>query len=159
AYHLDSTTPPGGSKPLAFSGSRTNQELIINAQLPLVRVAERNAYRIALINYERARRNLMSVEDNVAAAVRFDVRQLHLVAENFKTQKKVLEALYSQVENPLEVIKAPTDPAGLGASPTAAAAAAAALTNQYLTAVGGLNNAQAQIYRIWLSYLATRMQL
>src|SRR5204862_6261028 len=64
-----------------------------------------------------------------------------------------------QVASSLEAIKAPPDPAQLGASPTAAAAAAAALPNQYLTAVGGLNNAQAQIYRIWLSYLATRMQL
>src|SRR5262249_46211870 len=50
AYHLDSTTPPRGDNPFAFSGARTNQELILNAQLPLVRLNERNNYRIALIN-------------------------------------------------------------------------------------------------------------
>ncbi|MBI3412197.1 MAG: hypothetical protein HY040_28025 [Planctomycetes bacterium] len=158
-YHLDSTTPPGGTRPLAFSGSGTNQELIINAQLPLVRITERNNYRTALINYERARRNLMNVEDNIAAQVRFDVRQLHLFAENYKIEQKVVESLYSQVENALEVLVAPVDPTQLQASTTQAAANAAALTNQYLNALQGLNGAQTRMYDIWLSYLATRMQL
>jgi hypothetical protein len=158
-YHLDSTTPPGGKSPLAFSSAATNQELIINAQLPLVRVAQRNAYRTAIINYERARRTLMGVEDTIAAQVRFDVRQLHLFADNYKIQKKLVESLYSQVENALEVIVAPVDPDQLKASGTAGQANAAALTNQYLTALGSLNNAQTRMYDIWLSYLATRMQL
>src|SRR5262249_50276914 len=124
-----------------------------------VRVAERNAYRIALINYQRARRALMSLEDGVAAQVRFDVRQLHLFAENYKIQQKILESLYSQVENALEVIVAPVDPQQLNASGTAGQANAAALTQQYLTALGNLNNAQSRMYQVWLSYLATRMQL
>jgi hypothetical protein len=158
-YHLDSTTPPGGTRPLAFSNAGTNSELIINGQLPLVRVAERNAYRTALINYERARRALISLEDTIAAQVRFDVRQLHLFAENFKIQQKVLESLYSQVENSLEVIVAPADPDQLKASGTTGQANAAALTNQYLGALGSLNGAQTKMYDIWLSYLATRMQL
>jgi hypothetical protein len=158
-YHLDATTPPGGNRPLAFSAAATNQELIINAQLPLVRVAERNNYRAALIDYERARRSLMALEDGVAAAVRFDVRQLHLFAANFKIQQKVLESLYSQVENSLEVIVAPADPDALKASGTTGQANAAALTQQYLGALGSLNNAQTRMYDIWLSYLATRMQL
>ncbi len=159
AYHLDAITPPGGSNPLAFSSARTNQTLTLNAALPLVRVTERNAYRTALINYQRARRNLMSLEDNIAATVRFDVRQLHLFAENYRIQQKIVESLYSQVENALEVIVAPTDPDALKASGTAGQANAAALTNQYLGVLGQLNNAQTQMYRLWLSLLATRMAL
>jgi hypothetical protein len=158
-YHLDSATPAQGSNPLAFSTGRTHQELILNGQLPLVRIVERNNYRTALINYQRARRNLMSLEDNVAAQVRFDVRQLHLFAENYKIQQKVLESLYSQVENALEVIVAPVDPDSLKSTGTAGQAAAAALTSQYLGALNGLNGAQTQAYRLWLSYIATRMEL
>ncbi len=158
-YHLDSTTPPGGSNPLAFSSAATNQQLIINAQLPLVRVSERNAYRTSQINYERARRNLMNLEDNIASQVRFDVRQLHLFAENYKIQKKVIESLYSQVENSLEVIVAPVDPDTLKSSGTQGQVNAAALTSQYLGALKSLNGAQTQMYDIWLSFLATRMQL
>ncbi len=158
-YHLDSSTPPGGSNPLAFSAAATNQELIINAQLPLVRLNERNNYRTAQINYERARRNLMNLEDSIAAQVRFDVRQLHLFAENYKIQKKVIESLYSQVESALEVIVAPVDPDSLKASGTQGQVNASTLTSQYLGALKSLNGAQTQMYDIWLSLMATRMQL
>src|SRR5262249_50392526 len=101
----------------------------------------------------------MSLEDNIAAQIRFDVRQLHLFAENYKIQQKVVESLYSQVENALEVIVAPVDPDSLRASGTAGQANAAALTNQYLGALGNLNGSQARMYDVWLSLLATRMEL
>src|SRR4029077_8387159 len=65
----------------------------------------------------------------------------------------------SQVENALEVIVAPVDPDQLKASGTAGQANAAALTQQYLNVLGQLNGAQTKMYDIWLSYLATRMQL
>ena len=109
-YNLTSVTPATGVVPFAFSPAGTQQQLTLNAQLPLVRKAERNVYRTALINYQRSRRNLMNLEDNIAANVRFDVRQLHLFAANYTIQQKVLESLYSQVENALEVIVAPVDP-------------------------------------------------
>jgi hypothetical protein len=159
AYHLDSTTPAGKHSPFAFAPSRTNQEMILNAQLPLVRLAERNAYRTALINYQRARRALMSLTDNIAAQVRFDVRQLHLFAENYKIQQKVLELNYAILENALEIIVAPVDPDALKQTSTQAAASAAALTSQYLNALSGLNGAQTKMYDLWLSFLATRMEL
>jgi hypothetical protein len=158
-FHVDSVTPATGANPLAFATSRTNAELTLQPQLPLVRLNERNAYRTAIINYQRARRNLITAEDDISAQVRFDVRQLHLFAENYRIQQKVIQLLYSQVENALELIVAPADPDNLKATGTAGAANAAALTNQYLQALSGLNNAQVNMYDIWLSYLATRMQL
>jgi hypothetical protein len=158
-YHMDVTTPIGGSHALAFSSAGTNQSLTINAQLPLNRVAQRNVYRTAVINYQSARRSLMAVEDNIAAQVRFDVRQLHLFAENYKIQQRVIELDYSVLENSLEVLVAPPDPTQLTASTTTGAANAATFTNQYLTALSGLNGDQTKMYDIWLSYLATRMQL
>jgi hypothetical protein len=158
-FHLDSTTPPIGANPLAFASSRSNAELILQPQLPLVRITERNNYRAAIINYQRARRNLINLEDSVAAQVRFTVRQLHLFANNYRIQKTVLRSLYFQVENALEVIVAPADPDNLKNTGTAGQANAAALTNQYLSALQGLNNAQTRMYDIWLSFLATRMQV
>src|SRR5205823_1527963 len=106
-FHVDSVTPPGRANPLAFSTARTNAELILQPELPLVRINERNSYRTAIINYQRARRNLIAAEDNIASQVRFDVRQLHLFADNYKIQQKVIQSLYSQVENALELIVAP----------------------------------------------------
>jgi hypothetical protein len=158
-YTMDSQTPPTGAHPLAFTSAGTNQALTFNFQLPLNRLAQRNAYRTAQINYQVARRSLLALEDNIAAQVRFDVRQLQLFAANYRIQKKVIHSLYSQVESALEVIVAPSDPDQLKASGTTGQANAAALTSQYLTALSGLNGAQTRLYDIWLSFYATRMQL
>jgi hypothetical protein len=84
---------------------------------------------------------------------------LHLFAENYRIQQKLVESLYTQVESSLEVLVAPADPLQLQQSGTSGQANAAALTNQYLTALGQLNGAQTKMYDVWLSYLATRMQL
>ncbi len=158
-YHLDTTTPPNGTHPFAFSTSRTNQTLTLDTQLPLNRLAQRNAYRTALITYQQARRALIQLEDNVAVQVRFDVRELQLFAANYRIQKRVIQSLYAQVESALEVITAPADPSALQATGTAGQAAAAALTSQYLSALSSLNGSQTRMYDIWLSYIATRMQL
>jgi hypothetical protein len=158
-YNLNSTTNPTGTHPFAFSTSRTDQTLTLETQLPLNRLTQRNAYRTALINYQEQRRSLITFEDNIAVQVRFDVRQLQLFAANYRIQKRVLRALYAQVESALELITAPADPSALQASGTTGQANAAALTSQYLTALSSLNGAQTKMYDIWLSYLATRMQL
>jgi hypothetical protein len=158
-YNLQSSTPQNGSHPFAFSTDRTSQALTFNTQLPLNRLPQRNAYRTALINYQQARRSLMTLEDNIAVQVRFDVRQLQLFAANYKIQKLTIASLYAQVESALELITAPADPSALQATGTTGQANAAALTNQYLTALSSLNNAQTRMYDIWLSYLATRIQL
>jgi Outer membrane efflux protein len=158
-YNMQSQTAPGNNNFWAFSSATTAQQLSLNFQLPLNRLAQRNAYRTAIINYQTARRSLMGLEDSIAAQVRFDVRQLHLFAENYKIQKKVIQSLYSQVENSLEVIVAPVDPDQLKATGTTGQANAAALTSQYLSALSSLNNSQTKMYDIWLSFLATRMQL
>lgn len=158
-YNLSSQTPPDGTHPLAFSAASTNQQLFFNWQLPLNRVAQRNAYRTALINYQVARRAQMIQEDNIAAQVRFDVRQLRLFVANYIIQKKVMHSLYSQLENNLEVIVSPTDPDQLKVSSTTGQATAAALTSQYLTALSSLNGSQTRMYDVWLSMYATRMQI
>jgi hypothetical protein len=159
-YNLVSATPINGTNPFDFSAAGTTQQLSLNFQLPLNRLIQRNNYRTAIINYQQARRNLMNLEDTVAAQIRFDVRQLHLFAENYKIQQKLLQSFYSQVESALEVIVAPVDPDQLSkGTATSIAANAAALTNQYLQALNGLNNAQTKMYDIWLSYLATRIEL
>ena len=92
-------TPAGGNQPLGFSADRTRQQLTFNAELPLVRRAERNNYRAALIGYQRQRRTLMAFEDNIANDVRGDIRQLRTLAELYRIQQRVVELGYSQVDN------------------------------------------------------------
>lgn len=161
-YHLDSATPAGQAKPLAFTGSRSRHQLLINSELPLVRQLERNNYRSSLIAYQRSRRALMQAEDSVVATVRQQVRQLRLLAENYKIQQRLVELAYFQVEQSLETFRQPSTPSGLVAGPPGGgggAGNAAALTQQLLGAQRSLNQAQNQLYTIWINFQIARMQL
>jgi hypothetical protein len=139
---------------LAFSASRTQQELILNWQLPLVRVAQRNNYRASLIAYQRARRVLQRAEDQVAYDVRGELRQLRELEENYKIQQRQVELAFMTVENSLDTFRAPPVP-GFASS----AANAAALTNQLIQAQASLYQAQFAMTTIWITYLNTRLQL
>lgn len=155
-YHLDSTTPPGEAKPLAFSGKRSRNQLILNTELPLVRKAERNNYRSSIIGYERARRAYMAAEDFVADTVREEIRQLRVLAEQYKTQQQAVHLAYPQVDGAERDFYAPPSP---DQSRQPSSSSNAALTNQLLQAQSRLVNAQNQIYTLWVDYLITRLQL
>ena len=153
-YDLTSTTPDGGNNPVAFSGTRSSHQLTFRAELPLVRRAERNNYRAALISYQRQRRTLMAFEDNIATDVRGDVRELRTLAELYKIQRRAVELGYAQVDNAQAILFAPPVP-GAGSD----AGSAAALTQQVLQAQSSLLQAQNNLYQIWVQYLSARMAL
>jgi outer membrane protein TolC len=153
-YHVDSTTPSGLANPLAFAGSRSHEELILNTELPLVRIQERNNYRASLINYQRARRVLQRAEDQVAFDVRNEILQLRQLEENYRIQVRQVELAYMTVENALDTFQAPPAP-GTVTTP----AAAAALTTQLINAQNSLYQAQFAMTTIWITYLNTRLQL
>lgn len=158
-YHMDSTTPPGEAKPLAFTAARTRHELFFKAELPLVRLAERNNYRAALIGYQRARRALMAAEDQVAAQVRAEVRNLQVLARNYEIQKPSVELQFQNVEGALENVVAPPRPAGGAAAAVPTQAEAAALTQNLLSAYGRLSQGQNTLLNTWIQYQIARQQL
>jgi len=153
-YHMSTSTPAGLAQPLNFSGSRTQHELILNAQLPLVRKREQIDYRACLINYQRARRILQRAEDGVAYDTRNEIRLLRQQEELYRIQQRLVELGYLTVENSLDTFRAPPAP-GTAAS----AANAAALTTQLINAQNSLYQAQFQMTTIWITYLNTRLQL
>ena len=153
-YDLGSSTPSPGNEVLAFSTARSTNRLTINAELPLVRRAERNNYRAALIGYQRQRRTLQAFEDNIANDVRGDLRELRTIAELYRIQQRLIELGYSQVDNAQAILLAPPAP---GAQTDAGSAAA--LTQQVLNAQQQLVTAQNTLYTIWVNYLSSRMTL
>lgn len=182
-YNLESFTPgspglttngPGGptARPLAFAGSRTRHQLILNGELPIVRLLERNQYRATLIGYQRQRRALMEAEDLVLATVRAEVRQLRNLARNYdevqRGYRKNLDLAYFQVDLASEFIKAPPaptggqPPTGTVGPPTAGRGAGGdpvALTQQYTNALGSLVRAKNTLYQVWIDYQANRLAL
>src|SRR5262249_20381844 len=162
------TPPPASALPaLPFSTGRTTQALTFNGELPLVRRAERNTYRVALINYQRERRALQATEDQILDRVREDLRALRVFAENYRIQQEQVVLAYNVVENSLETFLAPdqpniptTTPAPIGPpGTTGGAAQAAALTQQLINAQQGLRTAQTQLFTVWINYHAQRIQL
>ncbi|MBN9120919.1 MAG: TolC family protein, partial [Planctomycetes bacterium] len=153
-YDLTSSTPPNGNNPVGFSNDRSTHQLTFNAELPLVRRAERNNYRAALISYQRQRRTLMAFEDNIANDVRSDVRDLRTFGQLYRIQQRVVELGYSQVDNAQLTQFAP-----LAAGVTLDAAAQAALTQQVLQTQSNLLSAQNTLFQIWVAYQTARMSL
>jgi hypothetical protein len=149
--------------PLAFSGSRSRNQLVFNTELPLVRIVERNRYRTALIAFQRQRRTLMATEDTIVAGVRTQIRQLRVVAENYKITQRSVELAYLQVENSRDTFIAPPTPTapqlGTGTATGGNAGSNAALTQQLLEAQRNLVQAQNDLMTTWVNYLTTRMQL
>lgn len=156
-YHMDIATPAGLAKPLDFEGSRSRHQLILNTELPLVRKLERNDYRTALIAFQRQRRAVMSAEDTVANTVRAEIRQLRLLAQNYKIQQRAVELAYYQVETSFDEFRAP--PQVGGAAGGGRAANAAALTQQLLNAQSRLLQVQNQLFGFWINYQIFRLQL
>jgi hypothetical protein len=153
-YDLTSSTPSGENNPFGFSAARSDNKLTFNGQLPLVRRAQRNNYRAALISYQRTRRTLMAFEDNIANDVRSDVRDCRTFAELYRIQQRAVELGYSQVDNAQLTQFAP-----LAAGVTLDAAAAAALTQQVLNTQSTLVSAQNTLYTNWVNYLTARINL
>lgn len=154
-YHWDTTTPANQARPLAFGGSRSRHRLTMNTELPLVRVLERNNYRAALIAFQRERRAVMEAEDLVVQGVRGEIRQLRVLAENYKIQQRQVELAYLTVESALDTFQAPPPPGGAGS----AAVQAASLTRQLLDAQRSVPAAQNQLLTVWINYLNTRLQM
>jgi hypothetical protein len=156
-YDLKGVTPAGSLNPASFAADRTSNSLTINAELPLVRRAERNNYRAALIAYQRQRRVLMSFEDNIANDVRADIREMRTLAELYRMQQRLVELSYSVWDNAKELVDQPPGAGGQGAAQDAGSAAA--LTNQALQAQSNLLQAQNALYTIWVNYRISRMTL
>ena len=69
-----------------FSGNNGRVGLLANLDLPFDRFAERNDYRTAEINLERAHRNLQESRDLVVAEIRDDLRTLAAARESYAIQ-------------------------------------------------------------------------
>jgi hypothetical protein len=154
-YHLSENTPLGLARPFAFGGSRYDHQLSLDYALPLVRKVDQVNYRASLIAFQRQRRAMMEAEDLAIQAVRGEIRQLRVLAEQYTIQQRQVELAYLTVENSLDTLRAPP---GAGAQ-SSSAAQAAALTSQLLNAQARVPTAQNALLTVWINYLNTRLQL
>jgi hypothetical protein len=168
-YHYDASSPTGVFHPFSLGGSQTRHQVILDTELPLVRIAQRNAYRATLIAYQQQRRALQQAEDQVLFDVRSQLRQLRASANSYhNVQKRAIELAYIQVDQSLQAFSQPQQPSG-PASPQGSVGAPvaggggggdpAALTQQLLGAQNSLLSARNALYNTWIGYLINRISI
>ena len=164
--HYDTTSPIGAFAPFNLGAPRQRLQGIIDTELPLVRIAQRNEYRVTLISFQQQRRQLQLAEDRVVQEARQQLRQLRASAYSYhNVQKRAVELAYIQVAQALAAFSQPQVPTGPGlppgavGPPTAGGGAGdpAALTQQLLNNQNSLLQAQNALYNVWVTYLISRM--
>jgi outer membrane protein TolC len=72
--------------------------------VPIDRVAERNAFRSSLINFERARRNYEQLRDQTVSDVRQSVRSVRTAQSTLEIQRKAIEVARRQLDYANELL-------------------------------------------------------
>ncbi|MDA8563209.1 TolC family protein [Mariniblastus sp.] len=119
---------------------------------PIVRLAERNDYREAIILYEQDRRRMYQFEDEVKRNLRQTLRTIEQDKVLFELNRRSVQVNIEQVELNRFALEEPVRPGeggGLGAT-----------TARDLTqALTGLNSALNDILQTWVEYESLRMNL
>lgn len=142
-----------GNNPLQFRSTTGQLRTGVQFDAPLTRLAERNNYREALIDYERARRAYYQFEDRVNQNLRDTLRNIRTVQLDFELRRAGVNVAIKQVE--LAQLKLET-PAKPGAVMTPLEATAA---RDLIGALSGLLQAQNDFVNQWMDYEAQRLAL
>lgn len=124
---------------------------------PITRLSERNAYRQALIEYQRTRRLYYNFEDSINQNLRQTIRELEQSRVLFQLTRRSIRTAIQQVELSQYRLIEPQRPGeggGIGGStlgPTAA--------NDLTRALDALQRTQTDFVRIWVNYEVLRRGL
>jgi Outer membrane efflux protein len=151
-------TPPTTSNPFAFVSQAKQFSLVLNAELPLIRVAERNTFRRAIIAYQQQRRQLQNTEDQLKFQLRNDIRQMQVSYISYEIAKKNLILQIRLKDQAFEQILAPPQ-AGAGAQGLAQSANAATQTSNLIGFQNGLIQSEIQLINNWASFELNRLTL
>jgi len=146
----------GGNKPFDFRGDQSTFRAGVQFTAPLDQVLERNNYRASQIEYQRARRAYMLLEDQVKLDVRSEWRQIQVLRQNIETARQNLRIAAVQLDSAIETFNAPGSAARTGGSGGSASG------NQGLNLLNALQsvlNAQNDLIRIWVQYEQNRINI
>jgi hypothetical protein len=119
---------------------------------PLSKLAERNDYREALINYQRARRDYLAYQDGAYRSLRNTARIARLSQLNFELARSAVRGAIAQVDLARLRLQQPPQP---GKNAQFGATTARDLVN----ALNDLLDASNAFLQVWVGYEALRMRL
>jgi len=141
---------PVGDNPLDFRGVESSFRTGISFTAPLDQIDERNSFRTAVINYQRARRDYMALEDGIKLAVRNSWRRLELGNQNFETARQSIRISALQFDSSVEDAANPVQQQG---------ARAQSSSLNLLNALNQVLQSQNQLIRIWIAYEQERLNI
>lgn len=143
-----------GPDPFDFRGELSDLAVGLSFDTPIDQIQERNLYRSALVNYQRARRDYMLYEDRVKQEVRDEWRQMEVLRRNLETARQALRISVAQFDSAVEQAYAPPRP---GAQPQFGTGGLQG--QQIQDALDGILRAQDNIIGIWVSYEQSRLNI
>jgi len=138
------------NQPFSLNSDTGRLRVGVQFDAPITRLAERNAYRQALISYQQSRRNFYAFEDSVARSLRTQLRTILTNQINFELQRRAVLIAAQQIDRN-EDIRIDGELTNQGAGVTAARDSVSALSD--------LLGAQNNFLSIWVNYEALRRGL
>jgi len=137
---------------LEFDGDESRLRFGARFDTPTARLAERNAYRTALIEYQRARRDYMLFSDRISQSLRNTLRTITLSEINLEVRRVAVQVAIAQVDIARLKLNPPLRPNQPSrTSPTAARDLVSALTD--------LLDAQNDFLNVWVANQVLRVLL
>ena len=145
-----------GDNPVDFRGQTGTANASLRFDAPFTRLLERNNFRQQLIEYQRARRNLVQSFDSVFFQLRSRLRDLEQLRVNLEIQRRATIIAIRRVDLTRETLNEPQAPAEPGQPASQLGPTAA--TN-LLAALSDLRATQNNFMSVYLNYYANRMLL
>ncbi len=145
--------PLGNTNPFEFRGDISELRVGVAFDAPLDLNNERNIYRAALIDYQRARRDYMLFEDTVKREVRVSWRGLQVLKRNLETARQSIRIAAAQFDSAVSAAYAPK---GVGGSRVSVPG----LSGQNIqSALNAILSAQNNMIGFWVSYEQNRLNI
>ena len=137
---------------LEFNGDDSRLRFAVQFDTPTARLAERNRYREALVNYQRARRDYMLFEDRISQSLRNTLRLMTLSQINLEVRRVAVQVAIAQVDIARLKLNPPPQPNQPSrTSPTAA--------RDLVSALSDLLDAQNDFLNVWVASEVLRILL
>ena len=120
---------------------------------PITRLGERNAYRQALINYQRSRRSYMLFVDQILQQLRLTIRNINVDKLNFEIRRQSVKVAVQQLELARFQLEEPPRPG------QAATRLGSTTARDLVDAFNNLQNAQFSLVSLFVDYEVLRRNL
>lgn len=141
-----------GNSPLRFRGTTGRLRVGLQFDPPLTRLAERNLYREALIDYQQARRQYYAYEDRVGQSLREALRTINRYQLDFELRRAAVRVAVDQVDLMQIRLQAPPGPGKTNVF-------GATTARDLVGALSTLLSAQNSFISAWVDYEVQRMNL